>query len=232
MMGQPRRVLEVIATSVQDAVAAELGGADRLEVVHDLKAGGLTPSLNLVRQIRRMVVLPMRVILRQQDDFAALDEEEMENVVTAARQFAAAGADGFVLGFVRGAHLDVEHTAAVLNRLDKAKATFHHAFEEAADKTRAIEELKNCPGVDRILTTGGPGDWEEKAGRLTEYCERALPEITILTGGGLHKEAIQLLIEHTPVREFHVGRAVRNPQRVDGVVQSSLVAELARMIHS
>lgn len=231
-MVQPRRVLEVIATSVQDAVAAELGGADRLEVVHDLKAGGLTPSLDLVRQIRRMVVLPMRVILRQQDDFAALGEEEMENVVTAARQFAAAGADGFVLGFARGAHLDIEHTAALLNRLDKPKATFHHAFEEATDKTSAIEELKKCSGIDRILTTGGPGDWQEKAGRLTEYCERALPEITILAGGGLDKAAIQLLLERTPVREFHVGRAVRKPQRVDGVVQSGLVAELATMIHS
>jgi copper homeostasis protein len=232
MTAQAQGLLEVIVTSIQDAVAAERGGADRLEIVRDLKSGGLTPSLALVRQIQRSAMIPVRVMLRQHASFAAEDARELENLVTVALQFGDAGVDGVVLGFVRDQRVDVGNTRAVLDRLNKMKATFHHAFDVAGDPIRAIEDLKKCRGIDRILTSGGKGSWEDNAGRLTCYSKHASPEITIMAGGGLNRSAIQLLLMHTPIREFHVGRAVRKLQHVDGTVQSDCVAGLARMIHS
>ena len=57
-------LLEVIVSSVEDALEAEQGGAGRLEVVRSLEVGGLTPSLELVRQICQRVKIPLRVMLR------------------------------------------------------------------------------------------------------------------------------------------------------------------------
>jgi copper homeostasis protein len=232
MTAPSRRVLEVIVTSLQEAEAAERGGADRLEVVRDLPAGGLTPSLALVRQIRRSTSIPMRVMLREHDHYAAEEAKEFENLAAAALQFAEAGIDGVVLGFISNQRVDIENTTALLSELKNIKATFHHAFDTAEDALRAIDDVKKCPGIDRILTTGGPGNWEDKAKRLARYQEMASPGITILAGGGLDSSAIQLLLERTPVREFHVGRAARNPPQDEGAVLSSRVAALAGIIHA
>jgi copper homeostasis protein len=226
------RVLEVIACSVRDAVEAERGGADRLEIVRDLDRGGLTPSLSLVQEIRRKVALPLRVMLRQHEKYALRDQSELEDYRKLAGELAAAGVNGFVFGFLREGQIDAARTAVLLDCDDRMNATFHHAFDEADDPIAAIAALKKCPGVDRILSGGGLGSWEEKARQLTLYCERAEPEITILAGGGLNASAIRLLMERTPVREFHAGRAVRQSARADGNVQAGLVRELARIVHS
>nr|MDT0525259.1 copper homeostasis protein CutC [Streptomyces sp. DSM 41633] len=59
-----RAVLEVIALDAEDAVAAQAGGADRLELVTDMAADGLTPSRETFAAIRSAVDIPLRVMLR------------------------------------------------------------------------------------------------------------------------------------------------------------------------
>ena len=44
-MGERAVLLEVCTASLDDAVAAEAGGADRIELNSSLLQGGLTPSL-------------------------------------------------------------------------------------------------------------------------------------------------------------------------------------------
>ncbi|MGH9699440.1 MAG: copper homeostasis protein CutC [Candidatus Acidiferrales bacterium] len=232
MAAHASRLLEVIVISIQEAISAEQGGADRLEVVRDLRAGGLTPSIALVRQIRRSVTIPIRVMLREHDDFAAGDRGELESLKASALEFADAGVDGLVLGFLREQRVDVESISTVLDGLKGMKATFHHAFDAVSDPAITIDVLKNCRGIDRILTSGGQGKWQDKTERLTGYVKRTRPNITIMAGGGLDLSAVQMLLTQTQVREFHVGRAVRNPLRVNGALQSRRVAELAEKIHS
>src|SRR5690242_1410597 len=59
-----RPIFEVIALGAEDAVAAQTGGADRLELVTDMAADGLTPSRAVFGAIRRAVRIPLRVMLR------------------------------------------------------------------------------------------------------------------------------------------------------------------------
>ena len=53
-----RALLEVIALDAEDAVAAQAGGADRLELVTDMAADGLTPPLATFAEIRDAVRHP------------------------------------------------------------------------------------------------------------------------------------------------------------------------------
>jgi len=217
-------LLEVIACTVEDAIEAERGGADRLEVISRFDVGGLTPSPGLVREIKAKVSIPLRVMLRENEGYGVAGKMEIENLCAAAREFNKIGVDGVVLGFLRDeTEIDLELTGKILACAPDLKATFHHAFEDAADKFSAIEKLKNLPQIDRILAHGGRDTWAEKILRLGEYATAAQPEIAILAGGGVDLQIISMIRDKTSVTEFHAGRAAR----IDGKVDRSQVAMLA-----
>lgn len=222
--------LEVIACSVADARAAEVGGADRLEIISHFAVGGLTPPLALVREIMAAVSLPVRVMLRESENFQVDDEAEKRRLCELAAELAAElngwRVDGIVCGFLRDGAIDHELLARVLNCAPHTKVTFHRAFEELSDPLAAINELKRYPQVDRILTSGGAGNREQKTACLDRCARVAQPEITMLAGGGMTGEFIQTLREQTALGEFHVGTFVREPATVDGTVSALRVSQL------
>lgn len=224
-------ILEVIVCSVADAIEAQQGGAGRLEVVRDLDRGGLTPAVALVRAIKDAVDLPLRVMVRESEGYETSNETEVEKLCAAAEEFSKLDIDGLVLGFLKDKTIDLDLTARVLAAAPRLKATFHHAFEAAADQLQAVGEIKSLAQVDRILSHGGSGELEERRRRLDTYIRAATPEITIMAGGGIDGRAIDLLKRTSAVGEFHVGRAVRRDFRVDGEVQSDLVRKLVSGLH-
>jgi copper homeostasis protein len=227
-----KAILEVIACSLADAIEAQRGGASRLEVVRDLDRGGLTPSIELVRAIKEAVDLPLRVMVRESDGFGTTDEMEIERLCAAASELSRLGIDGLVLGFRKRGAIDLDLTSRVLACAPGLNATFHHAFEDAADQLQAVSQLKSLPQVDRILSSGGSGELEERCGRLAVYEQAAAPEIKIIAGGGIDRNAIELLRRTTALREFHVGRAARQGFDVAGPVQAELVSELVRAMRT
>jgi copper homeostasis protein len=223
-------LLEVIACSVADAIEAEKGGAGRLEIVRDLKRGGLTPPFELVEKIKQAVDLPVRVMLRESDGYEMSGEDEFDRLCLAAERFASLEIDGFVLGFLKDGAVDLERTRRVLASAPNIRATFHHAFEAAKDKLRALNSIKQLPQVDRVLSHGGMDDLESRVQRLGEYERVAAPELMILAGGGMDGDAILKIARETRIREFHVGRAARAQFNVEGAVQASLVSDLVQKL--
>jgi copper homeostasis protein len=223
-------ILEVIACSVSDAIEAQRGGAGRLEIIRDFQLGGLTPPLELVQNILDAVTLPVRVMLRECDSYEVVGEAEREKLSAAAKRLSDLNLDGLVLGFLRKGEIDVQLTEWVLSCAPNLTATFHHAFEEAEDPFTAIRVLKRLKQVDRILTRGGTGDWPEKIERLAKYQEEVSPEIEILAGGGIDQQSIRMICQGTGIREFHIGRAAREPGSPAGVVRSERVKALVEML--
>ena len=219
-------LLEVIACSVRDAIEAEKGGANRLEIVRDLKQGGLTPSYELVQEISRTVGLPLRVMLRENASYETSGEDEIERLCRAAERFASLEVDGFVLGFLQDGEVDIELTRRVLAAAPRTRATFHHAFEDAKDKRMALSAIKQLPQVDRVLSHGGRDDLRSRVQRLDQYERAAAPELRIIAGGDINSDAILKIGRETSIREFHVGRAARARFDVEGQVQASLVSGL------
>ncbi len=228
----PLSVLEVIVTSVEDAIAAEKGGANRLEIIVDFERGGITPPIQLVKEIQASVAIPARVMIRETEEFVITEESVIQRLCQSAAAFSQLPIDGLVLGFVRKGQVDVELTNQVLSFAPNLKATFHHAFEELDCPFDVIRDLKQCRQVDRILTFGGKGEWEQKIKRLDKYQQAAAPEITILAGGGLDKEIIENIKNKADIREFHVGRTVRRPPTVDGTVDSTIVGAIVSTIRT
>lgn len=219
-------ILEVIACSVSDAIEAQKGGASRLELVRDLDRGGLTPSIDLVREIKNAVDLPLRVMVRESDGFTTSSEREVERLGEIAAELSELGVDGLVIGFLKGDRIDFDLTARVLACAPALKATFHHAFEAAGDQLQALRDIKTLSQVDRILSSGGAGEWEARMQRLDDYSRRAAPEIKIIAGGGIAGDEIAGLRRSTRIREFHVGRAARRGFSIEDDVAAELVHKL------
>jgi copper homeostasis protein len=207
-----KRLLEVIACSVEDAEAAEQGGAGRLEVVRELGRGGCTPELALVRAILDRVSIPVRVMLRESDGFAYAGREEISRMCAFAREIASLPVDGLVLGFAAEGALDISTSAELLHSAPVLKATFHHAFDAAVDTFDALARIKALPNVDRVLTSAPRLSWRH-------LVEAAQPGLTIMAGGGMTGQRIPALARATPVAEFHVGRAASEPERPEGRVE-------------
>ena len=165
-------------------------------------------------------------MLRESDGYTVAGKREIERLCNCAHNLSTLPIDGVVLGFVRDGEIDVDLTQRVLGFVPELKATFHHAFEETTDRLASIEKLKGIAQLDRILASGGGGDWLQKIKRLSNYERAADPQINILAGGGLNGEKIRAVREATGIREFHVGRAARISGRADGAVSARLVREL------
>ncbi|MFE1956262.1 copper homeostasis protein CutC [Streptomyces sp. NPDC059524] len=221
-----RAVLEVIALDARDAVAAQAGGADRLELVTDMAADGLTPSVETFRSIRASVDIPLRVMLRLADGFAAGDVSELVRVAEALRS---AGADEFVLGFLdaRG-EPDLAAVEQVVRVLDGCPWTFHRAIDRAADRSALRRAVAGLPGLDTFLTAGSAEGVDAGYDVLVAEAGRTASgepgyEPLILVGGGLRLEHVPGLLD-AGISGFHIGGAAR-PSGWTGPVSPRSVEE-------
>jgi copper homeostasis protein len=217
-------LIEVIVETVEDAREAEQGGAGRLELVRALDRGGLTPADVLVEAVVKTVRIPVRVMLRDSEPFELADRAELGRLHAAARAAHAAGAAGFVTGFLRCGVPDLAAVQEVLGPLD-LPLTFHRAFEDAQDPLQAMTALSADARIDRLLTSGGGGTWDQRLARLRALRRAAPAHLAILPGGGLNAENLRAL-KADGFPEAHVGRAARD---AGGRVRQILVAALLRL---
>lgn len=220
-----RLTLEIIATSVEDAVEAARGGAHRLEVVRDLARGGLTPPVDLVRQIQREVPLPLRVMLRASDGFVCQPEARHALVETAAA-LDDLGVDGIVVGWIEDGGIDEETLGRVLDAAPSLHATFHRAFDALPAPAAVLRTLRTYAQIDHVLTCAGAATSRCEA--LARYTRWAGSGITMLPGGDIDEAAVRTLTACDCVSAVHVGRAARIGRSVDGRVSAAQVAELRR----
>lgn len=219
--------LEVITLSVEDGVAAEAGGATRLEVVRDILADGLTPDLRLVEDLLARVGIPLRVMIRPRNTFLVGDQAHREEIARDARLFADLPVD-VVTGYVRSAadgtaEIDEDALALVAEGLPRARITVHRAIERISGDPG--DALRRCPAVDRVLSGGGAGRWPARADALVRL-QAAVTPIRVIVGGGVTLEGIDELVRREALRELHVGRLARVGESFAAPVDAQIVGRL------
>ncbi|WP_416976372.1 copper homeostasis protein CutC [Streptomyces sp. T028] len=200
-----RAVLEVIALDAEDAIAARTGGADRLELITDIAADGLTPPVTTFTAIRSAVDIPLRVMLRLTEGFAAGD---VDRLVRTARELRAAGAEEFVLGFLDAdGQADLDAVERVVAELAGCRWTFHRAIDHATDREALRKQLADLPGLDTYLTAGSPTGVDEGLPTLLAEAARGGDQ-QLLVGGGLRLDHVPQL-RAAGIDAFHIGGAAR-----------------------
>ena len=178
-------ILEVCVDSVESAVAAERGGADRVELCDNLLEGGTTPSGGAVETARALLGLKVHVMIRPRGGdfcYSPIEFDVMRRDVELAKRL---GADGVVIGLLtEDATVDLERTRTLVELARPMSVTFHRAFDMARDPYQALEDLVSL-GVDRVLTSGQEASVVEGLDLLAELVRRAGDRIVVMPGGGL-----------------------------------------------
>ena len=211
-------LVEAAVESLDAALAAAQGGAHRIELSTDLAHGGTTPDLQLVRDCRSKVVIPVFVMVRPRvGDFLYTDAEH-RTMLEQVHRAKDAGAHGIVTGTLTPAHeIAEDRTAEMLDAARPWTLTFHRAFDACVDPAVALERLIHV-GVDRVLTSGGARTAPEGAERLGRLVRQAAQRIEILAGGGIDGDNVARLVRDTGVREVHF--SARDAGKVRTVVRS------------
>jgi copper homeostasis protein len=210
---QNKRLLEISVESVDAALAAERGGAQRIEFCRNLREGGTTPGCEELRAVRARVSLPIFSMVRPRGGgffYSEAEFETMKSDVDAAKRF---GMDGVVLGLLDSeGRVDVERTKNLVELARPLPVTFHRAFDECGDLRDSLENVIRT-GAARLLTSGGKRTAPEALDLLGELVRIAGERLIVMPGSGLHAGNIREAAEKTGAREFHAGLSsvVANP---------------------
>lgn len=195
--------IEVCVDSVESAIAAEQGGADRVELCDNLLEGGTTPSAGTIEVARKHLKLGLQVIIRPRGGdfcYSDLEFDVMKRDIEVAKYLKA---DGVVIGILRpDGTVDVERTRTLLELARPLNVTFHRAFDMTCGPFQALEDLIAL-GVDRILTSGQAFSVLEGLDLIADLVEKAGERVIIMPGGGTERN-IKKVVEQCGVKELHV----------------------------
>ena len=213
-------VLEVCAYSLEAAIAAQAGDADRVELCANPREGGVTPSYGDIVLARQNLKIELHVLIRPRGgDFLYTSREfaAMKEDIQLCKRL---GIDGVSLGILLpNGQVDRERCRELVDFAKPVSVTFHRAFDMAADPFAALEEIIAI-GCDRILTSGQANSALQGASLIRDLVVRAGERIIIMAGGGVREANLAELIAMTHAREFHTsartsissGMKFRNPK--------------------
>jgi copper homeostasis protein len=195
--------LEICIDSVESAIAAERGGAQRVELCSSLLEGGITPGAGLIASVRRHIAIELFVMIRPRGGdfcYTGLEFEVMQAELAHARSF---GADGLVFGLLdHEARVDVPRTRQLVELAKPLQVTFHRAIDMTPDLSAALEDVI-ATGASRILTSGGAPNATSGMSQIARMVEIAKDRIAIMAGGGISLETIAAIAENTGASDFH-----------------------------
>lgn len=196
-------ILEICANSLPSALAAQAGGADRIELCDNMAEGGTTPSYATILTSREMLTIQIYPIIRPRGgDFLYNDDEFdlMRKDIELCKQV---GCDGVVIGLLNmDGSIDKKRTKLLVELAWPLGVTFHRAFDRCADPLHALEDIIEC-GCERILTSGQAPTAPEGADLIAQLVDRAAGRMIIMPGSGVRENNIAALVRKTKATEYH-----------------------------
>ncbi len=202
-MSAPRRLLEIASNSVASALAAQHGGADRVELFDNLAEGGTTPSQGSIAVARDRLRIPLFVLIRPRPGdfrYTALEAEIMLRDIAHCRQL---GCDGVVIGALDAdGGIDMPLCRELVSAAGPLGITFHRAFDAARDLPAALEQIVTL-GCHRILSSGGQASALAGADVLAALVAQAGDRLSLMAGAGITAGNIAELAQRSGCLELH-----------------------------
>ena len=203
--------LEICADSVESAIAAEHGGANRIELCSNLLEGGVSPSAGLISTVRSRLAIDVYIMIRPRGGdfcYSTAEYAAMQQDVLTAKQL---GANGIVLGILNeDGDVDVARTCRLIEIARPLKTTFHRAFDMSREMGKSLEDVIQT-GADRVLTSGGEQNVEDGLPAVANLVRAAGSRIAIMAGGGVRESNVHRIIQEAGVREIHASVRVQVP---------------------
>ncbi len=205
--------VEICLESVDSVIAADRGGAQRVELCANLLEGGTTPSAGTIRAARENAKIALNVMIRPRGgDFLYTDAEfaSMQHDIRVAKEL---GADGIVLGLLRAdGAVDVERTRQLVELAQPLPVTFHRAIDVSRDLLEALEDVIST-GAARVLTSGGEPSVVDGAAMVAKMAEAAKGRIIVMPGCGIRRDNVLSILETTGAIEVHIALEEETSER-------------------
>ena len=210
---------EICATSVASCIAAQEGGADRVELCAGIPEGGTTPSYGMIRNARESISIALNVIIRPRGGDFLYSENEIQEMLYDIQVAKELGADGLVFGCLNpDGSVDMSAMSRLMKAAGDTPVTFHRAFDHTNYPFKALEDIISL-GCARILTSGCRPTALEGVDLLAQLVEKAGDRIIIMPGCGVKENNIAEIARLSGAREFHFsaresvesGMVFRNP---------------------
>jgi copper homeostasis protein len=206
-------LLEVAIASVEDALAAKAGGANRLELNAALALGGLTPSLGTLIGVRAAVSLPVLVMIRTRPGGFAYSETDFQVMQRDADLALEHGADGLVFGLLTpDGCIDGERCRRLVRQAGDRSAVFHRAFDVTPDPHEALEQLIDV-GFRRVMTSGQEESAYHGVECIAALVAQAAGRIEVLPAGGINAFTIADVLSRTGCNQVHASLRTRREDR-------------------
>ena len=211
-------MVEVCANGVESCLAAQEGGADRVELCAGIPEGGTTPSYGEIQVARRVLTSTrLHVIIRPRGGdflYSDLEVERMAADIAVCREL---GVDGVVFGCLKAdGTLDMDKNRYLMQCSHGMSVTLHRAFDRAADPVQALEDAIAL-GFDRILTSGQQPKAIQGVELLAQLHRQAAGRIILMAGSGVTEENIRDIREATGLTEFHFSAREPHPSAMQYV---------------
>jgi copper homeostasis protein len=204
-------LLEVCAGSLHSAIAAQSGGAHRIELCDNLNEGGTTPSPGVIIQAVKSISIPVFVLIRPRAGDFLYSEEEFAAMKEDILFCKGHGAKGVVVGMLKAdGSVDTVRMAELVALARPMQITFHRAFDRAFNPYRALEDIISL-GIERVLTSGQAATAVEGADLLSALIQKAGDRIIIMPGSGVSEDNVADLLKKTGAKEVHA--SLRSPVR-------------------
>jgi copper homeostasis protein len=205
-------IVEVVATSLESCIAAEQGGALRIELCSALSTAGLTPTSALLKMVKQTVQLPIAVMLRPREGDFIYSKQDIKLMEAEMEMCREAGADAFVFGVLNERdEIDRKLLTHLIKQASHVPVVFHRAFDLTPDLKESLNILIDH-GCSRVLTSGGASTGNEGKENLFELAEMAVGKIDLMPGGGLREETFEEVL-HPLIRHYHLSgrKLVKSP---------------------
>ena len=197
-------LLEICVDSLVSALAAQNGGADRIELCDNLYEGGTTPSAAIIEIAREILDIEVQVIIRPRGGdflYSDLEFKTMKRDIEITKKL---NANGVVIGILKAdGTIDIARCKELVDLARPLNVTFHRAFDMTKDPFKALEDVVQT-GADRLLTSGQMNEAPYGAKLIAELVKKAGNRIIIMPGAGINKDNIKDMVNITGASEYHL----------------------------
>ncbi|MDB4303802.1 copper homeostasis protein CutC, partial [Desulfosarcina sp.] len=197
------KIVEICAANIQSAIAAQEGGAKRIELCDNLYEGGTTPSYASIKLVLEKLDIPINVMIRPRGSDFCYDDLEFEMMKEDVLLCKQMGVNGVVFGILLpDGNVDMIRTKELVELARPLSVTFHRAFDVTPDPIKALEDIISC-GFDRLLTAGQQNKAPDGVELIAELVKQSNERIVVMPGSGLDENNIQEFRKDTGANEFH-----------------------------
>ncbi len=195
--------LEVCANSFSSALAAQNGGAIRVELCENMAEGGTTPSFGQIKLCTERLKLETWPIIRPRGGDFLYNDDELDLMKEDIKVCKTLGCSGVVTGILTSdGKIDKERCRALIEVAHPMPVAFHRAFDMSSNLTEALEDLIEL-GIVRVLTSGGAESAFNGIRIIEKLIKQADNRIEIMPGAGINHQNILEIKEKTGAQTFH-----------------------------